>query len=560
MDSKDCAIDKMKKIHSGKYEYVIESDVVRSHDKIGVICPLHGIFYQEYRNHLKGTGCKKCANIEKNEKKKLTTGEFINRSKEIHGETYDYSRTCYVNSSTDVTIICKKHGEFQQKPFKHLYGHGCPKCRLKFPNTSDFVSECKKIHGNNLTYENTEYTDTNHKVVVTCPRHGDFSKYPYQLINRKEGCPKCSLEEASKKLTLTTEQFKENYAQRYGNIYDLSFIDYKNCDTKIPVICHTTDANGNEHGLFYITPNNLMLGHGCPKCANGKHSSNGEKEIALFLSEELGIPVITNDKSVSGVEIDLYVPSFNIGIEYNGLYWHSEAINRVSPTYHLKKTDICAEHGIRLIHIFEDEWEYKKDIVKSRLRSIFGLNDKILYARNCCIKEIDSATSSEFIENNHLQGNVNASIRYGLYHNDELVAVMTFGKLRRNMGRVSIDGKYEMVRFCTKMNTTVTGAASKLLNRFISDYSPSRIISYSDKRWSVGNLYKKLGFNHVHDSKPNYFYVVGKHRENRFKYRKSELVKDGYDANKSEHEIMLERKLYRIYDCGNKLYEMKLTI
>ena len=135
---------------------------------------------------------------------------------------------------------------------------------------------------------------------------------------------------------------------------------------------------------------------------------------------------------------------------------------------------------------------------------------------------------------------------------------MTFGMLRKNLGSKSMDGEYEMIRFCNKTGVNVVGGASKLLKYFIDEVKPKSIISYADKRWSDGNLYYKLGFMHTHDSKPNYFYVVGKHRENRFKYRKSELVRQGFDSNKSEQEIMEERKIPRIYDCGCMCFRMNV--
>jgi hypothetical protein len=132
---------------------------------------------------------------------------------------------------------------------------------------------------------------------------------------------------------------------------------------------------------------------------------------------------------------------------------------------------------------------------------------------------------------------------------------MTFGKGRVMMGGDS--NQYELLRFCNKLNTTVIGGADKLLKHFIKTYNPKEIISYADRRWSQGDLYKKLGFTHIHDSKPNYFYIINKKREYRFKYRKDVLVKEGFDASKSEHHIMLDRGLYRIYDCGNKKYIIK---
>jgi hypothetical protein len=225
--------------------------------------------------------------------------------------------------------------------------------------------------------------------------------------------------------------------------------------------------------------------------------------------------------------------------------------------YHLNKTVECEKKGIQLIHIFEDEWLYKQDIVKSRVKNILGLTENRIYARKCVIKEVSSKESKEFLNKNHIQGSINNSnVRIGLYYNNELVSLMTFGSLRKSMGSVSVDGSYELYRFCNKLDSSVIGGADKLLKYFIKVYQPNKVISYADRRWSQGDLYEKLGFKFIANSKPNYFYVLNHKREGRFNYRKDILIKEGFDKDKSEHQIMLGREIYRIYDCGAKKYDL----
>ena len=556
MDSKEDAIIRLKTIHKDKYEYEINTDLVRSHDKIGVICPIHGLFYQEYRHHLKGVGCKACANIAKNEKRTLTTEEFIERSKKVHGDKYDYSKTEYINSSTKVVITCPKHGDFKMLPFKHLGGQGCKTCKKKYGNTEDFINVCKEIHGDTLSYDKVDFHSVNVKVTVTCPIHGDFEKYPYQLVNRKEGCPFCASEKVAQKQMLTKEGFISRYYSRYGKKYDLSDITYNGSNERINVYCTEKYASGKEHGYFSILASNLMAGYGCPICSRSKHGSKGQEEIAIYI-ESLGFDVIQNYKLNDKYELDIYVPELKIAFEYNGLFWHSET-HRPN-NYHRDKTNLCVDNNIKLIHIFEDEWEFKQDIVKSRICSILGKNKKRIYARDCDVMEISNGVASKFINRNHIQGNAISKYRYGLYHDNKLVAVMTFCKLRKNLGnRKYKPGYYELLRFCTKRGVSVVGGASKLLKYFIKMVNPHHIVSYADRRWSEGNMYKKIGFKWIRNTKPNYYYIVDKKRENRFKYRKSELVKQGFDRNRTEHEIMLERKIYRIYDCGTMVFEMKI--
>jgi len=148
------------------------------------------------------------------------------------------------------------------------------------------------------------------------------------------------------------------------------------------------------------------------------------------------------------------------------------------------------------------------------------------------------------LDSNHIQGHVNSSNKLGLYYNDELVSLMCFIK-RNNKNENFI----ELSRFCNKLDTSVIGAADKLLKHYIKKYKPVKIVSYADRRWSQGGLYDKLGFIKTNTIKPSYWYVIKDNRYHKFNFRKNKktLLEFG---DKTEHEIMLEKKIYRIYDCG----------
>lgn len=279
-----------------------------------------------------------------------------------------------------------------------------------------------------------------------------------------------------------------------------------------------------------------------------------ETEIKEFI-KSLGFEANTDRKILNGKEIDVLIPSLKIAFEIDGLRWHNEITK--DNNYHLRKTEQCKDCGISLYHIFEDEWEFKRDIVESRIRNILNCTQNKIFARKCQIKAVDKSIAMRFLDENHLQGKCGSIINYGLYYNNELVSLMTFGKQRKNMGRNDTGNTYELIRFCNKLNTNVVGGASKLFKHFIKEFNPSSVISYADRRWSNGDLYTKLNFSHVHNSRPNYFYIIGHKRKNRFGFRKDILVKEGYDANKSEHQIMFDRGIYRIYDCGTMLFEYK---
>lgn len=299
----------------------------------------------------------------------------------------------------------------------------------------------------------------------------------------------------------------------------------------------------------------------CRKC---KPTGSKMEIFIKNILDQYNIPFIYRERTIlKGYEIDVYVPSIKLGIEMHGLYWHTET--QKGKNLHKLKADLAEEAGIKLIQIFEDEYKQKRNIVVSRLMNCLNLNKHKIYARNCTIKEIDGKLKSEFLDMNHIQGNNNTSINLGLFNNNNnnLVSVMTFSKERLALGNSSSkDGVYELNRFCSISNTTVIGAAGKLLKYFITKYKPNEIISYADRRWSSGDLYEKIGFHLSSVTEPNYWYTKDfLNREHRFKYRKNVLSEklEKYDPNISEYENMCNNGYARIWDCGSKKYTMKLS-
>jgi hypothetical protein len=277
-------------------------------------------------------------------------------------------------------------------------------------------------------------------------------------------------------------------------------------------------------------------------------TSKAENEIAKFLNinHRRG-----NKEILDGLEIDIFIPNSNLGIEYDGIYYHSEISGNKNKKYHINKTDICDENNIQLIHIFETEWKDKQSIVKSALLSKLGIFENRIYARKCEIRSLTFEESNIFLLQNHLQGYCNSSIRYGLFYNDELVSCMTFGK-RKITGKT----KLELLRFCNKLNTQVIGGASKLFKHFVRNNEFEEIISYADRRWSNGNLYEQLGFEFSHKSAPSYWYIInGKlvHRSVYMKHKLPSLLKD-FDPNLTEWENMQMNGFDRIWDCGCLVY------
>ena len=276
------------------------------------------------------------------------------------------------------------------------------------------------------------------------------------------------------------------------------------------------------------------------------------KELELFewiRSIYLG-EVVTGYKD--RLEIDIFIPDLKLGFEFNGLYWHSELFKEKN--YHINKTNHFLDRGIKIIHIWEDDWINKKDILKSQIKNWLNLTERKVFARKCQIKKItDPKIVRDFLNKNHIQGSVRTVLNIGMFYDNELISLMTFD---HSEGRKTIsDSEWNLSRFCNKINTNVIGGASKLLSYFSKEYKPSRIITFADKEWSIGDLYYRLGFERIGDSNPNYKYIVDKVRVNKQRFKKSNLVKEGYDINKSESKIMFELGIHKIYDCGQIKFE-----
>lgn len=284
------------------------------------------------------------------------------------------------------------------------------------------------------------------------------------------------------------------------------------------------------------------------------YTSTFEQEIVNYL-KSLGVfNIVTNTRKLISKEIDIYLPDYNLAIEYNGVYWHHDRISHVDKHYHYRKFKECEDSGIELFTIFSDSWESKKDIWKTKIRQKLNLASNVLYARKCIVKTIKPKDTRKILDENHVQGYCPSQIAYGLFFEDELVAAMTFSKNRLGIGKNRKAGSYELVRYVT--SRTVVGGAGKLLSAFKKDYNPDLIYSYSDNRYSTGNLYKQLGFTLEKENKCGYWYYDpgSKKSYHRFKFSKFRLVESGFDPDKTEYQIMSELGFMRIWDCGTRTW------
>jgi len=271
--------------------------------------------------------------------------------------------------------------------------------------------------------------------------------------------------------------------------------------------------------------------------------SNYELEISKFLHENNITHNTSNKNIIKPYELDFYLPEYNLAIEFNGLYWHSEYFK--DSNYHLNKLNLCIEKNINLIQIFEDEWVHKKEIIKSILLNKTNLTENKIYARKCDIHKIDNNKYKSFLNDNHLLGETNSSIKIGLFYNNKLVSIMGFKKYKNG---------FILNRFANKKYINIIGGASKLLTHFIREFNPIKITTFADRRYSNGELYEKLGFKFIDNIKPSYWYCDYR---NIFKYHKFNFRKKKLGiVNETEHMKTLDIDLPRIYDCGLKKYEL----
>ena len=351
-------ITESKKIFGDKYDYS-KTEYVNSKTKVCITCPEHGDFLINPQSHLRGTeGCKKCCKDKIGRNIFKTKNDFIEESKKIHGDKYDYSKVEYKNSETKVCIICPKHGEFWQIPNNHLKGKGCPDCYGNRKLTKEkFIEKSKTIHGEKYDYSKVEYKNVDTKVCIICPKHGEFWQTPYKHIRNRQGCSKCR-----GKVT-TLEEFIEESKKVHGDVYDYSKVEFINSTKKVCIICP-------KHGEFWQTPTHHISGEGCPKCKMSfleKTVKNVLDNFNIEYKTEVGNKTLN---WIGKLRLDFYIPDLNIGIEVQGqqhyipvnIFGGIDALQKNIKRDELKKK-LCEKNGLKLYYI-----KYNDNIINETLK------------------------------------------------------------------------------------------------------------------------------------------------------------------------------------------------
>lgn len=346
------------------------------------------------------------------------------------------------------------------------------------------------------------------------------------------------------------ELFNKEFLKVCGDTVQL-LDTYINDQTYLKVQC------AECHNIWEIQPHNFLAkgtGCTCRKCSPIVPTGTGiqalELDIRKYIEQVYEGWIVYNDRTIlEGKELDIVVPDKGLAIEINGQYWHSQKF-KDSNFHKDKQVDTYNSIGFQVLHIYEHEWHISKPIIKQMIQARLGLTEKV-HARKCNIRKI--AFPAQFLEDNHIQGaGAPTQINYGLFLNEQLVAVATFGK-----PRFTEQYEYELIRYCSKLNTNVQGGASKLFKAFIKEFSPVQVLTYCNLNYGRGGLYEKLGFKYLKDTQPDYWYVRGRKKVSRYKAMKHKLptlVPEQYDEALQEQEIMHNAGYLKIYGCGNKVF------
>ncbi len=335
-------------VHGDNYNYS-KFIYLGAHIKGIIICPIHGEFEQSPHVHLKGCDCKLCGTVSGHIKQRSNSEEFIRKAKLKHGNRYDYSKVNYVDQKTEVVIICKIHGDFEQTPKNHLKGHRCIKCVKTYRATEDFIKEASIVHNNKYDYSKTIFIKTKSKVIIICPNHGEFKQLPDDHLDG-HGCKKCGDEETHNKQRSNTEEFILKANKKHKNRYTYLKTNYIDASTEVIITC-------TIHDDFEQLPSSHLDGKGCPEC--GKLRNISENKIRDLLIEN-NIDFEQNYKNklwLGRQELDFYLEKYNIAIEYQGIQ-HFELVpyfggkEKFSDMIRLdkKKYELCKAHNIKLLY------------------------------------------------------------------------------------------------------------------------------------------------------------------------------------------------------------------
>lgn len=520
--------------------------------------------------------------------------EFLTKAAKVHRDkcyTYPKIQDEYFGVTSHVTMFCPEHGGQRKYAASILSGEGCPVCSNVYKGMSNLLStnedkrvvsytryirrikrRCAKT-GVSFVEDFAGYVNRASKLKLHCQIHGYFTRSYHYLVNGNTSpCPECRADakkaSSDKHLSLQNnpelrkqaiKDFLRKARKQHNNAYSYEGIHdwFKKVSSPVYPTCKI-------HGQFRLEyGHNHLAGAMCPKCRKSG-SSRHERELAKFIENLVGPDeILTNDRFVlEGLELDIYLPNYNLAIEYCGVFWHASDGNSlvsIKPkNYHRDKMLLCAEKGIRLFTIFDKDLQYHREAVFSRLRHALGITVTSINTRKCSVVKLSKKLVDKALNKWHTQGKVSSQIRYGLVDivdgKRKLVALATYGKPRYAKSKY----QYELLRFVIRPGYSVPGALPKMQAQFIRDFEVSSIVSYADKRWGTGDSYKWAGyfFSHTTAPAPWYAYKSGGvllHRSHIWKNNQLATYGD-YDDTLSQRENAFVHGLIEIYDCGTDVW------
>lgn len=465
-------------------------------------------------------------------------------------------------SHKKVWWVCSERHEWEAAVSGRTNSHsGCPFCsgRNKVVGVDDVVTLypflLKDLHPTlaNVSDLVGKSSFSREKFWWVCSEGHSYQQSIMNHVSRNHGCPVCS---GNVLLAGFNDLLTKNssLASEWNHVKNRSLLPSQvTSSTTQQVWWVCSEGHEWEAAVYSRTASN-----GCPRCSQLSSGSKGENELRTYV-ESLGVQVVVADRNIlRGAEIDVLIPDFGLGIEFNGVYWHSESTGK-GRSYRKDKWELARDNGVQLIQIWEDDWSNpdRQKIIKSMISYKVGLGpvDRV-YARDTKFVEIDYKDASEFLMVNHIQGKANGAFYYALKSvvTDKVVAVMVIAVIRKGSEVV-----YNISRYATACN--VVGGFTKILKNVEKSHVFNSWVTFSDNMVSDGDLYANNGFLLDGRLKPDYMYVVGGVRKHKFSYRVRRFRDDPafkFREGMSGSELAAFNNLSRVWDAGKVRWVKKL--
>ena len=476
---------------------------------------------------------------------------------------YDFSESVYAGMNQKVTFQCPTHGLVQSDAKILMNGAICQQCAFEARKgklrmtQKQMLDRFTNVHGDTYNYDAAKYAGQQTPISIGCAEHGAFWQRP-EYHWGGSGCPTCFEEHGRGGAQRDTlESFSAKVQAVFGSAFDMSGVVYKHSQSEITIRCVL------HNRMCTTRPNRLLSGNNpCTKCNHMK--SKGEEAIRELVSNYT-LTEARNRTLLAPKEVDIYMPDRKLAIEYSGMYWHSHfnaADEKSDKRKHVQKYVDCKAKGIRLLTIYETEWETRPYAIKRLLRNACGKAKGKLMARKCDLRTVPTAEARAFSERYHPQGGTGGGEHYGLYWKEKLVACMRFAFGSNDRGAGAKKSVWTLGRYATRI--TVAGAASRLFKAFLKVHGEVEVKSFSDNRYFEGGMYEQLGF--VLEEEVSIDYQVWSPKKGLLPkphYQRRTLpqrlldhgMTESFDPTtdpRTEAEMTYLMKCGRIYDCGKK--------